>query len=74
VTTTEPADLTRTADRLRAEAELTDLIGNVLFDAVSLPVAAISLAGVANAKRAAAEELDLMAAERLQNSSEGQSA
>lgn len=56
--------LAATAERLRHEAELVDLVGRVLADADgSLPAAAAGLVAVATAKRVGADHLDEMAQE-----------
>jgi hypothetical protein len=63
VSAADPQRLAATADQLRHEAALVDLISGVLAEGVSLLDAAGSLAAVAHAKRAAAVHLDEMAQE-----------
>jgi hypothetical protein len=57
-------ELAATAERMRNEAELVELIGNVLATSTSVADAAGSLCAVAGAKRTAAELLDEMAREQ----------
>lgn len=59
------------ADRERADADLLSLLGRVVRDAESFEDAGRQIEAVAEAKRAGAEALAEMAAERLQNSPDG---
>lgn len=72
--TPDPQDYARTAAQERADAALVELLGRAIRDAENLEGAGAEILAIANAKAANADRLTEMAAERLQDSSEGQSA